>query len=152
MIDCQNPAVTSGPAAVLAYWSRGLSQALQERGLRVPPLDRQSLGADAFAEFDEWLDRTLATIPASLRVLVCWDEYEKLQQTLDAGWGGQLLDYLRHLLQHRRRSSRCSPASTRLKNKARIGPRGSSTRGIRVGRLSREEVVPLLTNRSPNST
>ena len=119
VIDCQNPAVTGGPAAGLAYWSRSLSQAMQERGLHVPPLDRKSLGGDAFAEFDEWLDRTLATLPAALRVLVCWDEYERLQQTLDAGWGGQLLDYLRHLLQHR---PQIVPLFTGVRTFRRAGP------------------------------
>ena len=137
--------MTSGLAAVLAYWSRSLSQSLQEKGLRVQPLDRQSLGTNAFAVFDEWLDRTLPAIPASMRVLVCWDEYEKLQQTLDAGWGGQLLDYLRHLLQHR---PRIVPLFTGVRTFEEQGPawtaRFVNARRIRVGRLARDEVVPLL--------
>lgn len=116
----------------------------------MPPLDCQSLGSDPFAEFDEWLDRSLKTLPSSVRILLCWDEYEKLQQTLDAEWGDQLLDYLRHLLQHR---PQIVPLFSGVRTFDDQGPawtvRFVNARRIRVGRLSRDEVRPLLTRPIP---
>ena len=40
-------------------------------------------------------------MPAEMRALHCLDEYERLVKAFSAGWGEDLLDYLRHTFQHR---------------------------------------------------
>jgi hypothetical protein len=69
---------------------------------------------------------------------------------LDAGWGGAVLDTLRHTLQHR---TGIVLMFTGAHTFAELGPawtdRFISVRQIRVGLLSREEVLPLLTRPIP---
>jgi uncharacterized protein len=85
-----------------------------------------------------------------MRVLLCLDEYEHLQQALDAGWGAPLLDALRHLLQHRPRIGLMFTGAHTFQE---LGPawtdRFISARRVKVSFLKSEEVRLLLTNPIP---
>jgi hypothetical protein len=112
----------------------------------VEPLRREALEREPFAVFDEWLDQVEQAMPGAMRALLCLDEYENLQGPLDAGWGGALLDALRHTLQHR---PRVALLFTGVHTFEEQGPawtsRFLSVRRVRISFLKREEVLPLLT-------
>src|SRR5262249_58922116 len=67
----------------------------------VEPLTAEALEREPYAVFHDWLDEAERAMPGKLRTLVCLDEYENLQRILDAGWGDEFLDALRHTVQHR---------------------------------------------------
>ena len=150
LVDCQNPAVTGSRATLLRYLSRELSAGLRLRRVAVEPLSADALEREPFTVFHEWLDRVEAALPGKLRLLVCLDEYENLQRILDAGWGEEFLDALRHTLQHR---PRFVLMFTGAHTFAEQGPawtnRFLSARRVRVSFLTREEVMPLLTRPMP---
>lgn len=150
IIDCQNPAVLGSAATLLRYVSRSISAGLQRRRVIVKPLGQSSLKQDTFVVFDEWLDSVESAMPQSMRSLVCLDEYERLQAAMDAGWGASFLDALRHTLQHRQRIVLMFTGASTFQE---LGPawtdRFISARRVRVSFLTREEVLPLLTQPIP---
>jgi hypothetical protein len=150
VVDCQNPAVTGSTATLLRYLSRKLSETLRRRRVTVEPLTAAALACEPFAVFDEWLEGLERALPPKMRVLLCLDEYERLQATLDARWGGSFLDALRHTLQHRPRVVLMFTGAHTFQE---LGPiwtdRFISARRVRVSFLTREEVLPLLTQPIP---
>ena len=150
-VDCQNPAMTESLLMLLRYLSRAMSDGLQCRQIQIEPLAREALAHEPFTAFDEWLDRVEQALPESMRLLLCLDEYEYLQHTLEAGWGIALLDALRHTLQHR---PRLVLMFTGAHTFAELGPawtgRFINARRIRVSFLTYDEVLPLLTRPIPN--
>jgi hypothetical protein len=150
VVDCQNPAVTGSEAMLLRYLSRTLSTGLQQRRVIIAPLTREALQSEPLAAFDEWLDEVEKALPDGMLALLCLDEYESLQRTLEAGWGEQLLDFLRHTLQHRRKLALMFTGAHTFEEQ---GPawtsRFLSARRVRVSFLTRDEVVPLLTRPIP---
>jgi hypothetical protein len=153
MLDCQNPAVASGEASIaslLRYLSASLSEGLQRRRVAVKPLTAEELAREPFAAFDAWLDRVEQAMPSAMSALLCLDEYERLQRALDAGWGGDFLDALRHTLQHRQR---LVLLFTGVHTFAEMGPawtdRFISARRVRVSFLQPDDVRPLLTKPIP---
>lgn len=150
VVDCQNPAVTSSATTLLRYLSRALSAGMRRRRVLVEPLTAPALEREPFAVFDDWLDQVEQAMPEKMRLLLCLDAYERLQSTLDAGWGMALLDALRHVLQHR---PRLVVLFTGAHTFAELGPawteRFISARRVRVSLLRRDEVLPLLTRPIP---
>jgi AAA+ ATPase superfamily predicted ATPase len=149
-VDCQNPAVVGSEATLLRYLSRALSVGLRQRRVSVEPLAAAALASEPFAAFDEWLDGVEQAMPEGMRALLCLDEYERLQATLDAGWGGKFLDALRHTLQHR---PRMVLMFTGARTFEELGPawtdRFISARRVRVSFLERDDVELLLTKPIP---
>jgi len=150
VVDCQNPAVTGSVATLLRYLSRALNTGLRRRRVTVKPLTAAALEHEPFAAFDEWLDSVEQAMPKKMRVLLCLDEYERLQATLDTGWRATFLDALRHTLQHRPRVALMFSGAHTFEE---LGPawtdRFISARRVRVSFLTREEVLPLLTEPVP---
>jgi len=151
VVDCQNPAVISSAASLLRYLSRAISNGLRPRRVQINPLTTSAMErGESFAVFDEWLDTAERAMPESLRALVCLDEYERLLEPISAGWGAAVLDQLRHILQHR---PRWVLMFTGAHTFAELGPawtdRFISARRVRVSFLTREELLPLLTEPIP---
>ncbi len=146
-VDCQNAAVTESVHTLLRYLCRAMSDGLQRRQTQIELLARDALAHEPFAIFDEWLDR----VEQAMRLLLCLDEYEYLQRTLEAGWGAEVLDVLRHALQHR---PRLILMFTGAHTFAELGPAWTSrfinARRIRVSFLTYDEVLPLLTTPIPD--
>jgi hypothetical protein len=150
VVDCQNPAVTNSAASLLSYLSRTLSTGLQKRQVTLEPLTRDALMSEPFSVFDEWLDRAERAMPDSMRALLCLDEYEHLQEALNAGWGEKFLDALRHTLQHRPKVVLMFTGSHTFEEQGPVWTdRFLSARRVRVSFLSRQEVIPLLTKPIP---
>jgi uncharacterized protein len=150
VVDCQNPAVMGSEGTLLRYISRACGEGLRRRHVRVEPLTAAKLEREPFAVFDEWLDAVERAMPEGMRALLCLDEYERLQATLDAGWGGAFLDALRHTLQHRPRVVLMFTGAHTFQE---LGPewtdRFISARRVRVSFLEREDVEFLLTKPIP---
>ncbi len=145
LLDCQNPAVTESPATLLRYMSRTISTGLQRRRVRAEPLTRESLERESFAVFDDWLDRAERTMPDKMRILLCLDEYERLQSILDAGWGAKFLDALRHTIQHRTKVDLIFAGAHTFEEMGTAWTnRFLSARRVRVSFLTPDELRPLL--------
>jgi hypothetical protein len=162
-IDCQAPAMVESPAAMLRYLSRVLSNALNSRlgiaaddeAARVArgatPIPLEALGEAAFAAFDEWLDTYQLRLPQQSFLLLCLDEFERLNEAVAAGWGARLLDTLRHWAQHRRNFALMFIGSHTFEQ---LGPnwtdRFLSARRLKVSFLSYPDVEQLLTHPTPD--
>jgi hypothetical protein len=150
VVDCQDPAVTGSAATFLRYLSRAVTRGLQRRRVTVEPLTAAALAHEPFAAFSDWFDQVEHIMPQTMRVLLCLDEYEHLQRTLEAGWGTDILDALRHMLQHR---AQMVLMFIGVHTFEALGPvwtgRFISARRIRVTCLTQDEVLPLLTQPIP---
>jgi len=150
IVNCQNPAVRESASRLLQYLSRALSEGLRRRRIIVESLSAQALRREPFSVFDQWLEEMEEAMPGGTRALLCLDEYEELQVTLDAGWGGAFLDALRHTLQYRERVVLLfAGAHTFQEFGSEWTDRFISARRVRVSFLTREEVFPLLTRPIP---
>jgi hypothetical protein len=84
---------------------RGMAESAQrQRGLALPPLSRDSLAADPFTRFDEWLDEVEVALGQSAALLTL-DEFEALESAFSSGRFEEerVLGMLRNLIQHRPR-------------------------------------------------
>ncbi len=103
VLDAQGLGTVASPQA---FWQRLIHtarrQAEEHRGLRLPAPDPAQLAQDPFAAMQAWMDAVEARAPDAV-FLLALDEYEALQQAMDAGrLDVRVLDLLRHMLQHRR--------------------------------------------------
>jgi hypothetical protein len=103
-----------------------------------------------FAVFGEWLEATEEKLPSGMRILLCLDEYERLEAAREKGWGAQFLDWVRHAHQHHPKFAVMLTGSRTFED---LGPawtdRFISARRIRVSFLTFEEILPLLTKPIP---
>jgi hypothetical protein len=105
-VDLQGaPTQASDYAGLLYNFARGMvTSARQQRDLALPALSRETLAADPFTSFDEWLD-TLEQHLGDATALLMLDEFEKLDDAIAKGRFDEerVLGTLRHLIQHRPR-------------------------------------------------
>lgn len=150
LVDCQNPAVTGSQATLLQYLSRAIAGGLQRRRVTVELLTIAALDREPLAVFDRWLEDIERKMSDVMCILICLDEYERLQSALEAGWGEGFLDYLRHIMQHR---SRLALLFTGSHTFAELGPawtdRLISARRLRVSFLTPSETRFLLIRPNP---
>jgi hypothetical protein len=152
MLDLEMKAPREDVWSLLIYISRAMSEGLRRRHVFVEPLTDKSfrMMRGPFRAFDGWLDNVEREMPPRMRALLCLDEYESLQSALAAGWGGDFLDTMRNLLQHRQRLALIfSGAHTFAEMGREWTSRFISARRVRVGFLTREELIPLLTEPIP---
>ncbi len=150
LIDCQEAAFTESKATTLRYLSLAICAGLQRRRVKANPLTRQELTHEPFSVFKDWLEDVERVWPQGLRVLLCFDEYERLQETLDAGWGHGFLDTLRNWIQHHPQLVLMFTGAHAFEE---LGPtwtdRFISARRMRVSFLEREDLEVLLTKPIP---
>ena len=110
-VDLQGPATRAGDAAGFFYnVARAMRQsARRQRQLELPELPRETLAADPFTAFDEWLDAVEAVLGSQTGLLLL-DEFEVLAEAFanEPLANGRLdeaaiLGTLRHIIQHRPR-------------------------------------------------
>ncbi|RLC67025.1 MAG: ATP-binding protein, partial [Chloroflexi bacterium] len=105
-VDLQGPASHAADHAGFLYnVARAMvASAARQRAFDLPPLPRQSLSADPFTRFDEWLDE-VETALGSSTALLALDEFEVLDGALETGRFDEtaVLGMLRHMIQHRPR-------------------------------------------------
>ncbi len=150
LLDLEKRAAREDASSLLIYISRAVSEGLRRRHVVVEPLADNKMMRGPFRAFDEWLDKVEREMPPRMRALLCLDEYESLQSALAAGWGGDFLDTMRNLLQHRQRLVLMfTGAHTFAEMGQEWTSRFISARRVRVSFLTREELIPLLTEPIP---
>ena len=149
-IDCQEAAVRESKAEMLRYLSRAISDGLRSRRVKLAPLPKRELEHEPYSVFKDWLENVERVLPENLRVLLCFDEYERLQEALDDGWGHNFLDTLRNWIQHHTHLVLMFIGARAFEE---LGPawtdRFISARRLRVSFLPREDVEVLLTKPIP---
>jgi hypothetical protein len=103
VVDCQNPAVAQSETALLRYLSRAMSNSLSHRRVVVKPLDKSALEREPVASFERWLDHVEQVMPEEMRLLLCFDEYERLHQAPGAVQGTPVPNMLFRILHGHRR-------------------------------------------------
>jgi len=105
-VDLQGPASQANDHAGFLYnIARGMvDSAERQRGLTLPPLPRETLAADPFTRFDEWLNEVEEALGQNTALLTL-DEFEVLDNAIAKGRFDEeaVLGTLRHLIQHRPR-------------------------------------------------
>jgi len=105
-VDLQGPATQASDHTGFLYnIVRGMvDSAERQRNLALPSLPRETLAADPFTRFDEWLDQVEGTL-AGNTALLALDEFEALDSAITKRRFDEevVLGMLRHLIQHRPR-------------------------------------------------
>ncbi|WP_417917172.1 AAA family ATPase [Candidatus Electronema sp. JC] len=102
-VDCQGAAVSSslhGLADRIAH--QLISSARETHRLTLPAPDKEELRLDPFAALLAWLDAAEQAAPGKT-FLLCLDEFERIDEIVTTTGSRAPLNFLRHLIQHRRR-------------------------------------------------
>ena len=106
-VDLQGPASSASDNAGFLYnLARGMRASANRwpRNLILPTLSRETLAADPFTAFDEWLDEVEDKLGNNTALLTL-DEFERLDAAITQGRFSEadVLGMLRNLIQHRPR-------------------------------------------------
>jgi hypothetical protein len=150
LVDCQNPAVTQSETGLLRYLSRALSNGLNHRRVVVEPLAVSALQGEPLASFEGWLNYVERVMPEEMRLLLCFDEYERLHQAADSARGTLVLDTLQRILHsHRQVLMIFAGVHTFDELGGMWADRFGGARRVRVSFLTRADVELLLTKPIP---
>lgn len=145
-VDLQGPASRARNEAGFLYnVARSMRQSSEkQRGVRFPPLSQESLTADPFTRFEEWLDEVEAVLVDNLALLML-DEFEVLDGALAKGRFDEeaVLGMLRHLIQHRPRFKVLISGSHTLDEFQRWASYLINVQVIHIGYLSQVETQQL---------
>ncbi|MCB9423364.1 MAG: ATP-binding protein [Ardenticatenaceae bacterium] len=146
-VDLQGPASRAQDDAGFLYnVARAMIRsARQQRHLELPPLERETLAADPFTVFDEWLDELEMALGDNMALLML-DEFEVLdgalvQERFDSE---AVLGMLRHLIQHRPRFKVLLSGSHTLDEFQRWSSFLINVQVIHIGYLKEEEAKQLI--------
>jgi hypothetical protein len=146
-VDLQGPASRAADHAGLLYnLARGMIDSAQrQRQFTLPPLARESLLADPFTRFDEWLDE-VERVLGDHTALLALDEFEVLDQALADGRFNEsdVLGLLRHWIQHRPRFKVLLAGSHPLAEVQRWASYLINVQVVQIGYLSAEEARQLI--------
>jgi hypothetical protein len=107
-VDLQGASRAGNHAGLLYNIARDMvKSAGQRRNLSLPALSHETLAADPFTRFDEWLDEIEGILASREQntALLALDEFETLDSAITKGRFDEedVLGMLRHLIQHRPR-------------------------------------------------
>lgn len=145
-VDLQGPASRAADEAGFLYnLARGMTRSARQRDLILPPLSRESLLADPFSQFEEWLDEVEAALGDHLALLML-DEFEVLADALEQGRfdDGMIMGMVRHLIQHRPRFKLLLSGSHTLDEFQRWSTYLINVQVVHIGYLSRAETAQLV--------
>jgi hypothetical protein len=151
ILDCQDTEVRTGPAAFFHHLSLSIAVGLHQRRVSIRAINETALEREPFLVFGKWLRTVEEKMPNKMRLLVCLDEYEWLQTTFQFGWGLELLNTLRHWIQHRPKIVLmfCG-AQTFSELDSVWTDRFINARRVRISFLQRKDVESLLTKPIPD--
>ena len=104
-VDLQGaPSSASDHAGFLYNLAREMEKSAKKQGLTLPSLTREVLKSDPFTYFYEWLDKVEQALEQNTALLAL-DEFEALDNAIAKGRFDErdVLEMLRHLIQHRPR-------------------------------------------------
>jgi hypothetical protein len=101
-LDLQGMAAAERADGLLQHIAQGvLDEARRHRGQHLPAINPKYLRSDPYPAFQEWLDQVERALEKST-LLLCLDEYEKLEEAMQAQrLDGRILDLLRTIIQNR---------------------------------------------------
>jgi hypothetical protein len=162
LIDCQSPATVESQFSLLRYISRCMANAVAshpaarrsgERAGQIMAIDPHAINRfqdNPFSCFEDWLDGFQASIGQEISILLCLDEFERLDEIMVAGWGARFLDALRHWSQHRPRFALMFAGSHTFEQLGGIWTdRFLSARRLKVSFLNDVDIRRLLTEPIP---
>ena len=146
-VDLQGPASRARNEAGFLYnVARSMKQSAErQRGIVLPALVRESLTADPFTRFEEWLDEAEGVLGEHLALLML-DEFEVLDSAFAKGRLDEetILGTLRHLIQHRPRFKVLMSGSHTLDEFQRWASYLINVQVIRIGYLGDDETRQLV--------
>ncbi len=150
-VDCQG-AATSVTLEGLAHHlaEQLLASAKATFRLHLPPPDKDELHRDPFAALLAWLDTVEQAAPGKT-FLLCLDEFERIDEIVTATGSRAPLNFLRHLIQHRRCWQLLFAGSHTPEE---LAPHWSdcliNTRSLRVSCLDKADAVELICRPVPD--
>ena len=150
-LDVQAVQVRESLPAFLHSVTTAAAQAMRRRGLRIQPLPAAGLGPNPFTAFSGWLAEVEMNLAHERHLLLCLDEFERLDATIREGrLPKELMDEIRHIIQHHPPIVLLFAGSHRPDELELNWPDTLiSTKMIRVSYLSANEVRQLVTNPVP---
>ncbi len=144
-MDCQHLAdvlTLSGFAGELA--DQLIRSARQSHRLTLPQPDRDELARDPFVALRHWMDAVEQAADGKT-LLVCLDEFERIEEIVTATGSRAPLNFLRHLIQHR---SRWTLLFAGAHTPEELSPHWSdcliNTRSLRVSCLDKDDAMELI--------
>ena len=144
-VDCQHLAdvlTLSGFAGELA--DQLIRSARQSHRLPLPQPDREELARDPFVALRHWMDAVEQAADGKT-LLVCLDEFERIEEIVTATGSRAPLNFLRHLIQHR---SRWTLLFAGAHTPEELSPHWSdcliNTRSLRVSCLDKDDAMELI--------
>ena len=100
-VDMQAMQVRESLFAFFQAITESASAALRRQGIDAPPLTRDELSESPFSVFAQWLERLEAILESERQLLLCLDEFERLEASIREGrLPKEIMDQLRHIIQH----------------------------------------------------
>jgi len=144
-VDCQHLGevlTLSGFAGELA--DQLIRSARQAHRLTLPQPDRDELARDPFVALRHWMDAVEQAADGKT-LLVCLDEFERIEEIVTATGSRAPLNFLRHLIQHR---SRWTLLFAGAHTPEELSPHWSdcliNTRSLRVSCLDKDDAMELI--------
>jgi hypothetical protein len=150
-VDMQSMQVRESVTAFFSSLTAAASQAMRRRGIAADPLRPADMGASPFAAFAAWTEEAERRLGGERYLLLCLDEFERLEASIQEGrLPPELLDEIRHLIQHHPRIVLLFAGSHRPDEMTLNWPDTLiSTKLIRVSYLAEEEARQLITGPVP---
>ncbi|WLE98405.1 MAG: ATP-binding protein [Candidatus Electrothrix communis] len=103
LIDGQSLATTSTLSGFAEDFADQINRSARKvHSLKLPVLDSVTPSADPFVTLRRWIDAVEQAVPEKT-LLLCLDEFERLDEIVTATSSRAPLNFLRHLIQHRDR-------------------------------------------------
>jgi AAA+ ATPase superfamily predicted ATPase len=102
LIDFQGAASLTTLTYIAKYIAKqAIQSAREDHNLTLPAADAEVLKEEPFYALQEWLDEVEKTV-GNRRILLCLDEFERLDEIVKKTGSRAPLNFLRHVMQHRR--------------------------------------------------
>ncbi len=150
-VDVQAVQVRESLPGFIHSLTASAAQALRQRGLPIQAVPVADLQSNPFTAFSVWLERVEAALAHEKHLLLCLDEFERLDATIREGrLPKELMDEIRHIIQHHSPIVLLFAGSHRPDELELNWPDTLiSTKMIRVSYLSADDVRQLVTNPVP---
>ncbi len=101
LVDLQGAASLTSLTYIAQYIARqAIQSARTDHNLTLPAPDAQVLKEEPFYALQEWLEEVEKTV-GNRRILLCLDEFERLDEIVKTTGSRAPLNFLRHVMQHR---------------------------------------------------
>ena len=150
-VDVQAVQVRESLPGFIYSITASAARSLRRSGLAIEAVPVTDLQSNPFTAFSAWLEQVEAALAHNKHLLLCLDEFERLDATIrEGGLPKELMDEIRHIIQHHPRIVLLFAGSHRPDELELNWPDTLiSTKMIRVSYLSADEVRQLVTNPVP---